>query len=149
MSCVRVFRPALLLTGACVLAAVTGCGSPSATTDVSGTIKVKGKAPNLKGMIIEFLAVDGRDARAPINADGTYSAQNVPTGEVAVGLIYTPVDAIKQRPKPMLMPGKDPSAGLPPTPNPIPVALRSASTSKLTFNVEPGKNNVFDYDVQP
>jgi hypothetical protein len=134
---------------------LAGCSTP--TAEVSGTITIKGKPPNLKGLEIGFLDRNGRLVTAPINRDGTYKAVGVPSGEAMVSLIYVPSS---QEPTPsqgkrrLTRPDVQGSS-LPKGPskemlkNPIPQHLSDGSTSKLSFKVVPGPNNVFNYDVQP
>jgi hypothetical protein len=151
VSCGWRFR--LVLAGCCTLAGVTGCSFSGPVETVSGTITIAGEAPNLKGMEIAFLYVDGRIVKAPVNEDGTYEAGGLRAGEVQVGFIYFPLVQARARGKPRLpMPGKDPSpsgGGPPPLDNPIPGPLRDPSTSKIAFTIESGKPNVFNYDISP
>jgi hypothetical protein len=151
----RLCRFAALLTCSGVAAAAVGCAAEP-KVEVSGTITLKGQAPNLKGFDIGFLGGNGRFVTATINNDGTYKALGVPVGEVMVNFIYTPLDPEQAQKKSRLVrPNLD---GSPPrlTPstnqqskNPIPLHLRDGSTSKLSLKVVPGPNNVFNYDVKP
>jgi hypothetical protein len=131
-----------------------GCAEP--TAEVSGTITLKGQAPNLKGFDIGFLGGNGRFATATINSDGTYKAVGVPVGDVMICLIYTPSDPAQlQKKSRLLRPPPEGPAAMPNPPlsqhgkNPIPLHLRDGSTSKLSLTVAPGPNNVFNYDVKP
>lgn len=150
----RSCRFALLWTCTAAAAAAGGCAEPKA--EVSGTITFRGQAPNLKGLDIGFLGGNGRLVTATINDDGTYKAIGVPVGEVAVSFIYSPLDPEQvQKKSRLIRPGPNgppavPNAAMnPASKNPIPVPLRDGSTSKLTFKVAPGPNNVFNYDVKP
>jgi hypothetical protein len=134
--------------GVFLLLCLAGCSRP--TGDVSGTIKIAGKAPNLQGLEIAFVADDGAEATAPINLDGSFAAKNVPTGEVRVGFMGGyPKGSTKSRRS-----GKDPD-GQPAVPridlsqHPIPECLRAPSTSDVKFTVEAGKVNPFNYDITP
>jgi hypothetical protein len=146
MSVPTLWRPVLLLAGACFLGVAGGCKGPK--TEVSGTIKLNGQPPRLKGMEITFLAKDGRMASAPVNEDGSFTCSGVPLGEVRVGFPYFPAEAAKARGKGAgpPKPGVEPKPGHP-LPNPIPEKLRESSTSPVVFQVEPGKP--FDYDIKP
>ncbi|HTU18315.1 MAG TPA: hypothetical protein VMG10_09680 [Gemmataceae bacterium] len=150
-SLVRHFAP----LPACAWAAVCLSGCGESTADVSGKITIQGKAPDLKELDIGFLGRNGRLVTAAINTDGTYKAVGVPVGETMVSFIYTPPPSVPATGKHRLLrPGPD---GSPPPPhpgkeadnNPIPPHLRDGSTSKLSFKVVPGQNNVFNYDVKP
>jgi hypothetical protein len=127
---------------------VAGC--QPAPGEVSGTITLKGKAPNLKGLQISFLAADGRMCGAPIGADGMYTATGVPAGEAKICFVYVDEKVpVKEGRAPVIKP---PSSAKPhgsETKNPIPDALRDASTSKLAINVASGEKTVFDYDIKP
>lgn len=129
---------------------LSGC-SPS-PVDVSGTIKIKGQAPNRQGIQIVFLAPNGQMVSAPINADGTYVASSVPVGEAKVSFVYEPTDGNS----PPKQKGRMPPKGAPTEDvskkkdaNPIPDTLRDGSSSKITFKVVGGKPNQFDYDISP
>ena len=152
MNRARVHRCGLLLVaGACVLATgASGCGKGSATADVSGTIKIAGKPPKLERFQIAFMG--GRENQIvtfPVALDGTYTATGVPVGEVKVGFVYIPPEAAKAGKTRLPVPkGKEPPTG--PTKeviNPIPAGLREPSTSKVTFTVESGTKNTFNYDI--
>ncbi len=155
MPCSRISHIALRLAICCTLIGVAGCGSsPPPTADLTGTIKIKGKAPNLEGLEISFLTVDGRLNSASVAGDGTYKTA-LPAGEVKIGFVYTPYvepgSARRGKGAPP-MPGKGSTAkpkDRPVVPNPFPDYLRDPSTSNLKCNVEAGKNNVFDYDLRP
>ena len=151
ISCLRRLILLLMCIGATV--SVAGCGN--STSEVSGTITLKGGPPNFKGLDIGFLGSNGRLVTAPIGTDGKYKAVGVPVGEVQVNFIYTPPASASGKGKPRLLrPGPN---GAPPPPNPdmaqsynpIPQHLREGSTSKLSCKVVSGPNNVFNYDIQP
>ncbi len=128
-----------------------GCAPPA--TEVSGNIKLRGKAPNIKGLQIVFTSTDGRMHAASIEPDGTYKAAAVPAGDAKVSFAFMPpelaANAGKQR---MLKPGSNkdtaPKASAPKTKDPIPSALRDPLTSNVTKKLEAGKSNVFDYDIK-
>ena len=147
----RFLRGAMGLFAACATMALAGCQPPPG--EVAGTIKISGKAPNVKGLQIAFLAPSGQPFVAPIGADGAYTAMGVAPGEAKVYFVYM-LDAgeVKQGRPPLTKPVKD---GSPPrgsgnfdANNPIPIPLRDASTSNLTVNVVSGQPSVFDYDIK-
>src|SRR4051794_5523235 len=118
----------------CLLLPSAGCNEPRA--EVSGKITVQGREPNFKGMEIAFLKAGGGTVKAPVAEDGTYRVTGLSTGIVQVGILYTPLDGLKEQchlPKP----GVDPMAKGK-VYNPIPEPLRDPSTSKLTYAVMPG-----------
>ena len=154
MSVARLVRSVVVVVAACAPAALLGCG-PS-TAEVSGTLTLNGRPPKLQGLQITFIAADGRMASAVVGPDGEYKADAVPVGPVGVAFAYAPIDDIRRREQSgakRLRPPEPGAAGPPPAeppaPNPIPEKLRDASTSGLTFPVESGKNNVFNYDIRP
>jgi hypothetical protein len=141
--------PCILLVGASwVLSAAAGCSKPP-PVEVSGTIKLGGKEPNLKGLQIVFLAEDGGLFSATVSENGTYTAPGVPVGELRVGFVFAPADGSQRKPKHRFIPkeGETHAEGPSTSWNPIPESLREATTSGITFVVEAGKNNLFDYDV--
>lgn len=157
MTSLRSFRFVPL---AVLLAALAGCGGSSAKTDVTGTIKLKGQPPKFTGLQVIFLHPDGTQVAAPVNEDGTYKAEGVPSGEVRVCFAYITPDAaqmgaeFKAGAPRMKKPGEKPDAPKPKAPgtpgpatSPIPQKLRDHTTSGLTLKVESGKSNTFDYDI--
>src|SRR5262249_50970383 len=76
---------------AAALATLAGCGKK--TTDVTGTVTVNGKAPNLEGLGISFVGADGRPVTTAVAKDGSFKASGVPLGETQVGLTYAPPEA--------------------------------------------------------
>jgi hypothetical protein len=152
------------------LGLLSGCGGPQ-TAEVSGTITLKGKAPNLDGLQINFLGKDGRAVSALVNPDGTFKATSVPVGEEQVGLSYTPpemVQAIERLGKSRKSPeelAKGPGAGMKIDPdslkpgikelgpgafkNPIPERYLDPRTSQKTITVEAGRDNVLTWDIRP
>jgi hypothetical protein len=160
MSTVRLVRFAAFLLGACVLSGSTGCGSP-VKTDVSGTVKLNGRPPKYTGIQVVFQHPDGTLVTAPVAEDGTYKAEGVPSGEVKVCFAYITPEAAQQGAEAkaggtrLKKPGGEKDAPKPKAPgtpgpsiSPIPEPLRDVSTSNLTFKVEAGKANTFDYDIK-
>jgi len=133
-------RLALLL--ACAGAAVSAVGCQPAPTDVSGTIKLKGQAPNIKGLEICFLGADGRPIAAPIAANGSYTATGVPVGDVQIWFVFAPNQGAANSgrsplSRPPVKEGPPPSgSNANDAKNPIPRPLRDGSTSNLSFKVE-------------
>ena len=77
---------------------------------------------------------------------------SVPVGEARVSFTYLSPEARQGKVRgPPLPSGKEepPGVGKDLARHPIPEPLRDGSTSNLTFKVERGANNVFDYDVRP
>jgi hypothetical protein len=155
MAASRLLRSALLIAGACAPAALLGCGASAAR--VTGHITINGQPPKLRGMGIAFMAPDGRSDSSAVAEDGSYSAERVPVGQVSVAFLYITPQA-PQDPKGGS--GKLPKPGAGDAPdtgrstaglyfNPIPQPLRDASTSKVTYQVQGGKQNVFNYDIKP
>ena len=152
----RYRRAFLVLVWACAAVGLAGC--TPAPVEVSGTIKLNGKAPNVKGGLeINFLHPDGRTASAEIKPDGTYTAAQVPVGEVKICFVFLTPAALEARKKGGRTPPKtgknapkedEPSIAKE-LDNPIPKNLREASLSNLTFAVAARQNNTFDYDIKP
>ncbi|HEX4607313.1 MAG TPA: hypothetical protein VH092_03830 [Urbifossiella sp.] len=154
-------RAVLFFSSACFSAVASGCGAGDGKADVSGTIKVRAKAPSMAGLQISFMGRDGALVTAPIAEDGTYKAANVSAGENKVGFIFITKDAVREgadaksggsrmkKPGGKAEQAEKYAAYKEAAKNPIPVALRDPSTSNLSVTVETGKNNVFDHDLQP
>jgi hypothetical protein len=174
MSCYCHFSRAFAgfaLIAAAVL--MTGCGKEPQKADISGTITLNGKAPNLDGLEINFVSeAGGAGVSASVNKDGTFTANGVPLGKVFAGLTYAPPEAhyaqakaagdarIKKREaQEKLAKGEkiDPKALLPDDPtkkqaalkNPIPAGLRDPHTSGKSIVVEAGKQNTLTWDIRP
>src|SRR5882724_6332739 len=128
MACYRIGRSTFLLAFSVALVGVMGCGHPVA--EVSGTIKLNGQQPKVKGLEINFVTADGRVGSAPITPDAP---------------------AVKGGRASLARPGaKDAEPKAPPNSvkNPIPELLRDESTSKITVKLVPAQSNVFDYDIK-
>jgi hypothetical protein len=148
-------RVVILPTCFCLLA---GCSAIApAKVDVSGNITLAGKAPRVPGRLeIAFACPDGAVATAVVDETGAYRAEGVTSGESRVYFVYVTRAAIEQgngngsgRKLAKPDPGKTgtPKQWGPEIPNPVPEKLRQATTTDLVFKVEPGKENVFDYDL--
>jgi len=153
-----------------VLVSTMGCSRGPETAEVSGTIKLKGKAPNLDGLQVNFMGKDGRPVAATVAKDGTFKATRVPVGETQVGLSYVSPEAIaaierldKSRPQTPEEAAQGPGANFDPKlhgpegkeyrpsayKNPIPERLRDPRTSGKNITVEAHKENVLTWDVRP
>ena len=95
-----------------------------------------------------------RRTRIPVACQTAFAtAPAVPVGAVKVGFVYVPAQSASKataNPKSRLpRPGDKTSLDENPTPatNPIPMHLRDAGKSTVTFTVEEGKTNTFDYDL--
>jgi hypothetical protein len=73
------------LSGVILLASVTaiGCGGAGGGT-VSGKVSYQGTS--LTAGAVTFYGKDGKTATAVVQADGTYTAKNVPIGEAKVAV---------------------------------------------------------------
>jgi hypothetical protein len=160
--------PLLAAFSALLLCCCGGCG-PQRTTEVSGTVKLKGKAPNLQGLRISFFSENGEPVSTDVNPDGSYRAVGVPIGTVRVTLVHLSPEGAEARKaaaqarkpkapsdegagdststeKKAVQRGKD-------SRNPyvmasgIPERYSDAMRSQLTFVVEAGKANIFDVDL--
>jgi hypothetical protein len=166
----RLLRARGFLVAAIALTILSGCGGGPATGEVSGTVTLNGKAPNVEGLQINFLGPDGRPVAADVSTDGTFKATGVLAGEVQVGLSYAPPEAAaaldrigKARPQSPEEAAKGPGANFDPKmlkpefkeyrpdqfKNPIPERFRDPRTSQKTLTVEAGKDNAFTWDVRP
>jgi hypothetical protein len=121
--------------------------------EVSGTITLNGQAPKLKNFEIFFICADGSSIAATIDENGAYTARNMTVGEAKVAFVYSPnrPSEVQGRPK-LAKPGAPkeswPKVSPDSTRDPIPERLRDQTTSQLTFKVQAGQKNVFDYDIK-
>jgi hypothetical protein len=113
-----------------------GCGSKPGS--VSGKVTYQGK-PLTSGLVI-FIDKDGRVSQpAGIEVDGSYVADNVPLGPVAVCVETHPLsggdggpNAPQDQPRPRYVP--------------LPAKYKDAKQSGLTLDVKPGPN-VYDIEL--
>jgi len=158
MTTVHLTRLAPLALGLGLLAGLPGCDAGAAQkADVSGTIKLRGQPPKFTGLQIAFTGAGGATAVAHIAEDGTYKAENVPTGDVTVYFLYVTPEAVMEGERIKAGGGRmakpdqkgQSTARIPKGPpiSPVPTDLREARTSRLTCKVEAGKTTTFDYDI--
>jgi hypothetical protein len=129
---------------------VAGCGSGGKpTADVSGSIKLNGKAPDLDGLSICFLASDGRPVVFDVSKEGTFKGSGVSLGENKLSLNYSPPSNQPSRKKTNErgMNAKDDADAAPALKNPIPQQFRDSQKSPKTFTIEAGKENIVTWDV--
>ena len=113
--------------------ALGGCGSGSAGSVVSGTVKLGG-AP-LSGGEVDFVADDGKGrATALIDAEGHYRAAGVPVGPAKIAV---------QPPGPSSDPKAPRQAG-----PAMPAHYRDPNKSGLTYSVKSG-DQTHDIDLTP
>ncbi|AMV28154.1 hypothetical protein VT84_27355 [Gemmata sp. SH-PL17] len=67
----------------CVALALTGCGTSGDKGTVTGKLTVKGAAP-ASGTLIKFIGADGKESSSIVNADGTYTVNEVPPGDAKI-----------------------------------------------------------------
>jgi hypothetical protein len=142
---------------------LSGCGKP--TAEVSGTITLNGKAPDLDGLQINFMSeAGGAGVSADVNKDGTFKAANVPVGKVLASLTYKSTEVPhknESRLKKIEMKKAadkgdkaDPKAfqesndkPAPPAKNPIPAKFGDPRTSGMVITVESGSPNALKWDI--
>jgi hypothetical protein len=139
---------------------------------VTGTVKLKGKAPNLPGLRISFIGESGQPVTAEVAADGTYKAVGVPVGPVKVLVVHLSAERAETRKQALEArrpktpdegrqdqppSAKTPEAAkqhtdkkarpLPPAKGAIAQRYADPAQSGLSFTVEAGKPNVFDVNL--
>jgi hypothetical protein len=151
------------LSALALVALQAGCGTNANVADVSGTVTLAGKAPNLDGLSISFLSADGRAKTADVARDGSFKVTGVPVGEAQVGLVHFPPEVqqaldkvASSRPLPEQGGKVDPKLreehkqfNPAAFKSPIPQRYLDPRTSKKSFTVEAGKENVLTWDVRP
>jgi hypothetical protein len=131
---------------------VAGCGSGGkSTADVSGSIKLNGKAPDLDGLSICFLAADGRPVVFDVSKDGSFKGSGVSLGENKLSLNYSPPSdqpsPSQRRTNERGADAKDDAKPAPAPKNPIPEKFRDSQKTPKTFTIEAGKENIVTWDV--
>jgi hypothetical protein len=129
-------RSLLLLALPLVLAPGAGCaGKARATTTVTGQVTYRG-APVTVGAIY-FHGQDNQVAMGTIGADGTFTATDVPVGEVRVSLqVRDPVAYGQQLGKPGKT-GADPGRV-----TSVPAKFADPKTSGVKYVIESGMTNL-------
>jgi hypothetical protein len=106
---------------------------------VEGTIRIDGVPAN-NGTVI-FSAADNRSAGGAIGADGYYIAENVPAGEVRVGIHQMmTMGGGPNRPGPLK--GIEEPAATVGQPILIPKKYQNIETSGLRFTITPGGQTI-------
>jgi hypothetical protein len=125
-------------------------GGCSVKSNVSGTVTYKGKP--LPSGSVTFFGADNKQAAAPINPDGSYTATSVPIGPAKVAVrvqpsmaglptaIKTGVPGAAEHTTPGMETASTPSVD-------IPKKYGSPETSDLSLDVRSG-NNTFDIDLK-
>ena len=116
---------------ALAVAAAAGCGGPPVGS-VAGTVTVDAKP--VDGGFISFAHPSGKVVTARIEAGGTYRADDVPVGEVAVSVTPPPGAEDPQVKKGAT--GRPPTRPAPPWPE----RYTDPVTSGLKFTVQAGAN---------
>lgn len=141
-------RPAALV---CLAALAAGCGSPQQPTgDVTGKVTIKGKAPNVEGLTINFLGANGLPVGARVAADGTFRAVGVSEGENKVAFSVPPPDIAAKSGKPAREGGvnKAEEAAGQTLRKLIPPKYLDHTQANLTVTVTPGGENPFTVDLK-
>lgn len=144
----RVFRAGRwAVLGVLLAAPGAGCGGGEKSGAVSGKVTLRGRAPEIEGLTINFLGSDGQPTAAPVAADGTYRAAGVAEGTNRVGF-SVPGPGLAGAGKPQH--GKaapkvqTPKSG----PKDIPDRYLDPTGSSLTTVVTAGQENTFDVDIK-
>lgn len=122
--------------------AAGGCGAK--TGEVSGTVTLKGRPPNIDGLIVNFLGPDGQPVSAPVARDGTYRVSGLAEGEYRVGL-----SAPRQNPAQTLVEKPQPGQPAPPpkSAGPVPDEFLDPNRSNLRAAVTAGGTTTLDVSV--
>jgi hypothetical protein len=138
-----IFRATFGLALVCGVACLAGCG-PSYGS-VSGTITLGGDP--LPGGMVSFMSEDGSVVSAYVELDGTYRANNVPTGLARV-TVYPTEHTDPASGEVLKNQGRDPrikdAPRTGPPPVPVPIRYGAADTSGLSVNVSKGETR---YDI--
>jgi hypothetical protein len=140
----------LILFGACVLGCTKNAAAPCR---VSGSLSYKGTP--IKAGSMSFVTPDGTSYSAQISTDGTYTATDLPAGEMVVIVNTEGVNPANTAPK-----GKDAQRRMNAQQQPaanvekpqvhyvkVPEKYRNAKTSPLTVTLKPGRQ-VHNIDLE-
>jgi hypothetical protein len=125
-----------ILTGAMLALALLGCTRAPKLASPSGTVRFQGKP--LPGGYITFAAPSGQTMRGMIQPDGTYTLNDVPTGELAVAIETESIQALEKTV------GKTEGFRY----VKIPKSYADIKTSELTARLEPGVREDLDFDLK-
>lgn len=136
-------KVAALALAATVLAA--GCAEAPKVGEVTGKVTIKGKAPNIEGLAINFLGADGQPATFPVALDGSYQATGLLAGPSKVGFSVpgSGGGAAAGKPAPGTKAAPPPKAAKPP----IAEQYHDPNQSNLNVTVVSGKSTPFDIDL--
>jgi len=129
-------RTVAVLTLSALVVALCGCGSSTASSEVSGKVTLKGDP--VAGELV-FVGNDKKEYLTPLNPDGKYSLLSVPKGEYAVVVRASSLPAaptIKAPP-----PTGGGSLPEPPKAGVTPPAKYAKPGNGLTFTVTGGKQS--------
>ena len=139
------FVPSLCAVSlALLIGAVTGCSSSAAGESIKGKVTLGDKP--VSGMIV-FTGADGKEASAPISADGAYSVSNPSHGALKITITSMgpgPVKGVPSAVKPKndgVLPAL-PTEGIPPP------AKYSKPDNGLTYDFKGGLQT-FDLELKP
>jgi hypothetical protein len=146
-------------TGALLLSAVffTGCSGSATSNSISGKITFKDGKPLRGGFLMLNYADQKQPVRTMINPNGSFRANNVPTGKATVTIDNSELEKQDAMMKQFQKKGPPPGVKLPPnvkTPeqmqaelggampayDPIPAKYRDPKTSDLTWDITSGTN---------
>jgi hypothetical protein len=136
-----------------------GCGGNSPTASVKGTVTLGGKAPQVEGLRIRFMAADGQPKLFAVGPDGSFTATAVSVGDNRLSLDFEAPGAPSAEERAAIARGKtkdrakdkdddgSPAKATSAVKNPVPERFRDAISTPKTFTVEAGKDNVLTWDV--
>jgi hypothetical protein len=141
-----------------LLVPLGGC-SGNKTAEVSGRVRVNGKAPEIPGLMITFMSANGEVVASEVGPDGTYRAKDVPVGEMRVGFSLAgagqatkrtnapdktdPKTRARENVSQLKAGSREKSSKLP-----LPAKFLDPLKSGLVFTVEPGSENTYSPDLK-
>ncbi len=121
--------------------ATAGCSNKSKKVNISGKVTCKGEAVGWGN--VRFFSSDGTlYSAAPLNPDGTFTATDVPQGEVQVALQQLPIPRGAGQKKGDLANGADEGVSFPSKFVPIPPKYQDPKTANLHYTIGAGDNNL-------
>jgi hypothetical protein len=147
MPALRLLHLSSLLLLFVAVVTASGCGSPSSTASVTGTVTINGK-PLTSGVVLSFVGADNVPRSVQTDSQGAFQLSNLPVGEVRVMVCSAAVDLDTVRSGPGRK-GDGKSTAIPrnqPVKSSVPSSYSNAAKPLLHYTLSAG-NTPLDIDL--